>query len=146
MVTKFEKMLECKSAQNWLNLIDCWWISLRFLFFRWRNLTKCLHFDKIVIFMFKILVFKFSNLCDGDQKFCHRLVDLKFVTHFQTSSSERSHSSDMFSWKNHIQIRHIGSQNVETKSSPKILWWYHGHQTDPHDEEDGDGADTPTMY
>ena len=55
---------------------------------------------------------------------CH-LVDLRFVTHSQTSPSGRSHSSDIDSSKNHIKIRHIDHQNVETKSPPKISWCYH---------------------
>ena len=121
-------MLECKFVQNWLNLIGFWLILLRFSFFRCQNFEKWNFFDKIMIFSFQNFVIKFSNLCDGDQKFWHRLVHLEFHAHSQTSPTERSHSCDMISWKNHIQIRHIGPQNVETKSAPKISWKFHGQQ------------------
>ena len=70
--------------------------------------------------MYQNFVSKLWNLCDEWQLVCHRLVDQTIVTHSHTSPSERSHSSDMISWKNRIQTRHIGLQNVETKSGPKI--------------------------
>ncbi len=68
----------------------------------------------------KILSPKLKLLCNEWQLVCHRLVDLKFVTHSQTSPSERLHSPDMISRKNDIKIHHNDPQNVKTKSSPKI--------------------------
>ena len=122
----FKKMLECKFAQNWLNLFCFWLILLRFLFFRWQNFEKWYIFDKIVVFVFQNVVASCQILCDEHQTFCDRLLAQTIVTHSQTSPPERSHSSDMISWKNRIQIRLIDLQNVEMKSGPTISWSFHG--------------------
>ena len=116
---KIGKMFESKICPKQWTFRCFWYILLWFLFFREQNFEKWYVFHKIVIFVFQNFLFELSNLCDEWQLVCHRLVDLNFVTHSQTSPSERPHSSDMISSKNDIKICLIDLQNVETKSSPK---------------------------
>ena len=90
----------------------------------------CYDFDFLVTNFNKMLRFlqnrdfQVSEFCDQVVKFvwqvwCH-LVNLTIVTHSPTSPWERSHSSDIDSWKNDLKTHHIDHQNVQTKSWPKI--------------------------
>ena len=91
-----------------------------FYFFGDKNLKNVTFSTKLWFHHTQNFVNDLWNLRDEHHKFCHRLVDQTFVTHSQTSPSERSHPSDTDSWNNHFQIRLIDLQNVETKSVPKF--------------------------
>ena len=116
---KIGKMLECEIFSKMMKFKDFLMNFIAISIFWWRN------FEKILRFL-QNHDFQVSQFCDQVVKFVWQvwshLVNLTIVTHSQTSPSERSHSSDMISWKNRLQTHHIDLQNVETKSGPKISW------------------------
>ena len=113
---KIGKMLECKICSKMMKFNYFLMNFSAILIFWWQI------FKKLASFL-KNHDFDVSQFCDQVVKivwrvWCH-LVNLRLVTHSQTSPSERSHSSDMISWKNRVQTRHIDRQNVKTKPSPE---------------------------
>ncbi len=123
---KIEKMLECRILSKILKF-DLFFNNFVVILIFW-----CTNFNKLLRFL-QNHNFRVSEFCDQVVKFVWRawcrLVDQTIVTHCHTSPLERSHSSDIDSRKNGFKIRHNGPQNVETKSSSKNSWWYHGQHT-----------------
>ena len=86
---KIEKMFEVKICSKLTKFNSFLKFLLRFLFFREQILLKYYCFVQNRCFVSQNFVFRLSNLCDGLQKFEHRLVDQTLDTHYDNVAIEK---------------------------------------------------------